>query len=93
MDQNLGARIKNLRRKTSKSQIQLSLDLHVSREMIAKIEIGERVPSIELLLLISDYFHVSTDYLLKGERFNQEILMELNSANEKLRRIEAILSK
>ena len=41
--------------------------LHISLEYLSKIERGQRKPSIDLVVAIACYFHVSTDYLLMGK--------------------------
>ena len=46
---------------------QLAEKLGVSEQAISKWESGNSTPETEKLLLISEYFHVSIDYLLKEE--------------------------
>lgn len=60
-------RLYELRRKSGLSQEQLAEQLNVSRQAISKWESGQSVPESEKLLLISDYFKVSLDYLMKEE--------------------------
>lgn len=62
----IGERLQALRRGRNINQEQLALDLHISRSTVSKIESDGRITSLEILLLLSDYYHVSTDYLLKG---------------------------
>ena len=47
---------------TSKSEVAKSLG--VSPSQITRIIDGSRYPSLELLIGLADFFHVSTDYLL-----------------------------
>lgn len=39
----------------------------ISLEHLSKLERGKRKPSIDLVVAIACYFHVSTDYLLTGK--------------------------
>lgn len=63
----LGVRIRQERKKNKLTQQQLADSIGISRIYITFIEHGERIISIETLLKIADYLHISTDYLLKGE--------------------------
>ena len=38
----------------------------VSRQAVSKWESAQSVPDLDKILLLSDYFEVTTDYLLKG---------------------------
>ena len=67
-----GSRVKILRKAAGMTQEQLAEKLHISISHLAKIEIGSRMPSIDLLLEISGLFGVTVDDLLRSER--QEIL-------------------
>lgn len=44
--------------------------LNISLEHLAKMEHGKRNPSIDLLVAMVYYFHVSTDYLLVGKNYD-----------------------
>ena len=41
--------------------------LNISLEHLSKMERGKRKPSIDLVVAMAYYFHVSTDYLLMGK--------------------------
>lgn len=60
-----------LRKKSGLSQEQLAEQLSVSRQAISKWESGQSVPESEKLIVISNYFNVSLDYLLKDNDLNQ----------------------
>lgn len=55
----------SLRKKHGLSQEELAQELNVSRQAISKWESGQSTPESEKLLIISEYFQVSLDYLLK----------------------------
>ena len=59
-----GKRIQQLRKERGLTQEQLAEKLNVSQNTIAKIESGLRRPSIDFLLEISEFFNVSTNYLV-----------------------------
>ena len=54
-----------LRKKSGLSQEQLAEALNVSRQAISKWEGGSAMPESDKLLVLSNYFGVSLDYLLK----------------------------
>ena len=56
-----------LRKRSGLSQEQLAERLDVSRQAVSKWESGVSVPESEKLVVISSYFNVSVDYLLKDE--------------------------
>ena len=61
----LGERLKSLRQAHNLNQVQLADELHVSKQSVSNWENNTIMPSIEILLKISKYFRVSTDYLLE----------------------------
>lgn len=75
----IGDRIKSLRQDRRISQEQMALDLHISRSTVSKIEADGRITSLEALLQLSDFFHVSTDYILKGVSENTGVAEELQA--------------
>lgn len=56
-----------LRSRSNLSQASLAEGLNVSRQTISKWELGSSYPEIDKLVAISDFFHVTTDYLLKDD--------------------------
>lgn len=60
----LPTRISELRRARGYSQQQIAKKLQVSPSIISGYETGERTPSTENLLALSNLFDCSTDYLL-----------------------------
>ncbi len=63
----LGEKLRNLRKRQSLSQEQLSNMIGISQRHVSGIERGEKVPSLEILLKISRIFNVSSDQLIKDE--------------------------
>ena len=64
-----GQRVKALRKENGLTIQQMADDLNISYEHYKKIENGGHGCSITVLLDISAYFDVSTDYLLTGRSF------------------------
>lgn len=62
-----GARLKALRRQADITQSELADVLGVVASAVGKYErMPNTYPSIEVLIKIADFFHTSTDYLLRG---------------------------
>lgn len=60
-----------LRKKNGWSQEELANQIHVSRQSVSKWESAQAVPNLEKILLLSQIYGVSTDYLLK-DSLNEE---------------------
>jgi len=63
---NIADRIQNLRKVKGISQEELADKVGVSRQAVSKWESEQSVPEIDKVILMSDYFEVTTDYILKG---------------------------
>ena len=63
-------KLSKLRKSSGMSQEDLAERLDVSRQSISKWEIGDSIPDTEKIILLSDIFNVTTDYLLKDELEN-----------------------
>lgn len=56
-----------LRKQQNWSQEELAYKLDVSRQTISKWESGQNMPEIEKLLLLSEIFNVSINFLIKND--------------------------
>ena len=63
----LAEKITQLRKKNGWSQEDLAEQLNVSRQSVSKWESAQSIPDLNKILLISQLFGVSTDYLLKDD--------------------------
>ncbi|NBK93061.1 XRE family transcriptional regulator [bacterium 1XD21-13] len=63
---NVADRIQNLRKAKGISQEGLADQIGVSRQTVSKWESEQSLPDLEKIILLSEYFEVTTDYLLKG---------------------------
>ncbi|WP_130860449.1 helix-turn-helix domain-containing protein [Gracilibacillus phocaeensis] len=83
--QGFGLRLENLRDKHGYTKRELSIMLGFTENVYGSYERGTRRPSLETMIKLSDIYHVSLDYLLRGEAFhsnnqeqaNEEILREV----------------
>ena len=68
-----GQRVKELRMKKGVTQEELAEEINYTFEHINKIERGRNGCSVDLLLELSAYFQVSTDYLLTGRDYRNMV--------------------
>ena len=64
--------LREIRKQKGLSQLKVAMDLSISREALSFYENGKRSPDVQMLLILSDYFDVSIDYLIRGEEFFQK---------------------
>lgn len=64
--------LKEIRKKKNYSQLKVAMDLCISREALSYYENGKRSPDVDMLLLLSNYFNVSIDYLITGKEFKNK---------------------
>ena len=69
---NLADRIQHLRKVKGISQEQLADSLGVSRQAVSKWESEQSTPDVEKIILLSEYFETTTDFLLTGIEPAQE---------------------
>lgn len=62
---NIANKIQSLRKEHNLTQENLADQLNVSRQALSKWELGISTPEADKIVQISEYFKVSTDYLLK----------------------------
>ncbi len=73
-------RIRELRLEKNLTQQTLAKSLGVNQTTLSKIESGLATPDAMLLISLSNFFHVSTDYILylSEERLNADSLLADN---------------
>ena len=77
-DMTLGARIRSLREERQLTQIALAKELGITCQALSQYELNKRMPDVGMIIQLSDYFNVTTDFLLRGivykdsDRFREE---------------------
>lgn len=70
----LAEKIIMLRKRMNWSQEELAEKLNISRQSVSKWEVGATIPDLDKILKMSELFGVSTDYLLKDEIEETELI-------------------
>lgn len=81
-----GAKLKKLRSNKGKQQKEVAIDLGISSTGYSSYENDLRMPGINMLIKIADYYNVSTDYLLGRESTTNLDNNKLIDDLEKLKR-------
>lgn len=86
---NFAEKLLKLRTQYGYSQEVLAEKLNVSRQAVSKWELGTTLPETDKVIAISDFFNVSTDYLLKdnfqlnnNDSLDRVVLKFLGSAQD-----------
>ena len=57
-------RLRELRKRRGYTQISLQMQTGIEQSLLSKYETGERVPPMEALFRLADFYNVSIDYIL-----------------------------
>lgn len=68
MDKQLGSRLKEARLNKGFSQSDVAVKINISRQAISRWENNTSYPDIENLVYLSEYYDVSMDELLMGQK-------------------------
>jgi transcriptional regulator with XRE-family HTH domain len=71
-----GKRLSGLRKEKGVKQYELAKILNKSNSALAMYKVDQREPNFETLVLLSDYFGVTVDYLLNGDLQQGEPVLE-----------------
>lgn len=71
-----GQNLFRFRKQKGLSQDELGGQLKVSRQTISKWELGETTPEMDKLVALGNFFEVSLDELIKGEKKDAEKVLE-----------------
>ena len=89
MKENFAIKLRELRKASGMTQEQLAENLDITVGTIGKIEIGRTGISIDLLICMSDFFEVPTDYIILGKKSDMHLLKEeIHNIIVKLEEIE-----
>jgi len=64
MKLSFGEKIRNLREDMDMNQTQLGNAVHMTQRKVSYIECGKYEPSLEDIIALCHFFHISADYLL-----------------------------
>lgn len=81
----------SIRKKQGLSQEELGMELQVSRQTISKWETGQSYPDFQSLVMLSDYFGMSLDELVKD--IDVQDIREKNMTDEKVASIFSDVQK
>lgn len=79
---NFNEKLIDLRKTKKLSQEELGAELHVSRQTVSKWESCQSYPDFQRLVLLSDYFGLTLDELVKG--IDVQEVREKNISNAKI---------
>lgn len=84
---NFNDRLTDLRKRKGLSQEQLGYKLGVSRQTVSNWELGQSYPDFQRLVLLSDYYEMSLDELVRGVDVG-----DVRALNESEKQISSIYS-
>ena len=76
---NIADRIQNLRKVKGISQEELADKVGVSRQAVSKWESEQSIPDLDKVIIMSEYFSVTTDYILKGIETREQLDKRANA--------------
>lgn len=82
-----GKRLRQLRKENKLTQRDLAKLLNVSDRTIGYYESSERTPGPDAIVKLSNFFNVSTDYLLGKSKYRQLSLDSIKDVKEIINRI------
>lgn len=88
-----GKRIQEIRKSHGLTQEQLAEKLNISTVHLAKIEIGSRSCSLDILISIASFFNASLDYIVLGKvNYDNNVLnMKLSSIIDQMTELKQAL--
>ena len=62
---NVGLNLVELRNKSGKSQQEVACRCGITRQALSNYERGKRIPALNMLLLLADYYQVTVEDLIR----------------------------
>ena len=79
----VGKALKELRKQTGKSQVQVAKELNIDSSSLCRIEKGNQAMTIDYMLMIADYYNSSLDYIFgRTSIVDDEVTAEYNAVPE-----------
>ena len=89
-------RLKELRDETGKMQKDFAAELEINAPKYSRLESGKQQPSIQELIQLAEYFHVTIDYLLgfsdSKKPENTALIEELGLTNISIENLKSLFS-
>ncbi len=93
MIEKLPQKLKELRTKYGFSQKQVAERIGVSPSIVSGYETGERTPSTEILLALSNLYNCTTDYLLGKTSSQPKIILDTDGlSTEQIQAINNLIT-
>lgn len=86
-----GRRIRVLRKARGLTQEQLAEQIKTSTRHLQKLESGERGASVDTLVELAFFFHVSLDFLILGRRRTSDLQAQLREMAQRLENLAKTL--
>ena len=77
-----GQRLKTLRKERNLTQKQLAALIGVRNSIISFYELGDRMPSPQVIVKLSQVLRVSTDFLMGVEKKEQQEIIDVSGLDE-----------
>ena len=61
----IGSKLIQLRRSSGRRQQEVADACHITRQALSNYELGKRVPDMEMILRLCDYYGITADELLR----------------------------
>jgi len=68
-----GKRLKALRVKAGKTQMEVANDLGIALESISRIERGVRGVSVDMIEMLKDYYGTTADFIISGKETGNHV--------------------
>lgn len=86
-----GTVLRNLRKSHNLTQQELGSRIGLSKAVVSKYETGMGYPTYDILILLADYFSVTTDFLLGVEK--QRTLDVSSLSNSQIDTVRRVISE
>ena len=78
----VGKRIKDIRKKAGIKQIKLAEEMHISNDMLSRIENGKNTCAPDHLMFLCQRFDKKADYFYFGDEYEKSEMSRLEIINE-----------
>ncbi|MCQ4925044.1 helix-turn-helix domain-containing protein [Tissierella carlieri] len=79
----MGNILRELREEKDLTQVELAKKLNITSQSLSQCELGKRLPDIEMINILADFFNVSIDYLVGRTNIKNYGMLSLKDSNSK----------